>query len=90
LQMASDLGDRLAHIHLTDGTGLIGKDEHLVPGRGNQPCAELLTGLASAGFDGVVVVEISTRKAASREEREADLAESLAFARTHLAPPPGP
>lgn len=94
LQMAADLGDRLAHIHLTDGTGLIGKDEHLVPGRGNQPAAELLRGLAASQlnprvasrFNGVVVVEISTRKALTRDEREVDLAESLDFAHTHLSP----
>ena len=32
-----------------------------------------------------MVVEISTRKAATREQREIDLAESLAFARHHLS-----
>jgi sugar phosphate isomerase/epimerase len=93
LALARDLGERLSHIHLTDGTGLAGRDEHLVPGRGSQPCAELLGGLASGrvgrrddggGFDGVVVVEITTRRAASREEREQDLADSLTFARSHL------
>jgi len=36
------------------------------------------------GFSGSVVVEVSTRRA-SEEQREADLAESLAFARLHLA-----
>ena len=29
LQMATELGSRLAHVHLADGTGA--KDEHLVP-----------------------------------------------------------
>ena len=86
LAMASDLGDRLAHIHLADGTGLA-RDEHLVPGRGNQQCAELLEGLAVGGFAGTIAVEVSTRKAANRAEREADLAEALAFARLHLAAP---
>ena len=33
VEMADRLGDRLRHIHLTDGTGSA-KDEHLVPGRG--------------------------------------------------------
>ena len=33
VEMAIRLGDRLRHIHLTDGTGSA-KDEHLVPGRG--------------------------------------------------------
>ncbi len=82
--MADAMGDRLAHVHLGDGTGE-GRDEHLVPGRGNQPCAELLESLARRGYRGSVAVEVSTRRSTSRAEREADLAESLAFARAHLA-----
>lgn len=81
--MAHDLGDRLAHIHLADGSGSA-RDEHLIPGRGTQPCAELLTDLAGRDFDGTVVVEVSTRRAADRAAREADLAEALTFARRHL------
>lgn len=88
LLMADELGDRLAHIHMADGTGLA-KDEHLVPGRGTQPCAELLERLAANGFDGTVVVEINTRRAESRDQREADLAEALAFTRLNLAAPAG-
>jgi sugar phosphate isomerase/epimerase len=86
LDMASDLGDRLAHVHLADGTGLA-RDEHLVPGRGNQQCAQVLEQLAVQGFAETVVVEVTTRRAANRAEREADLAEALAFARLHLAAP---
>jgi sugar phosphate isomerase/epimerase len=78
IAMAKRLGDRLRHVHLTDGTGSA-RDEHLVPGRGEQPVAELLEHLAGIGFDGHLVVEINTRKAASREARELDLMESLAF-----------
>ncbi len=84
LRYAADLGERLAHIHLADGTGSP-RDEHLVPGRGNQPTGELLETLAGQGFAGTVVLEVSTRRAGSRAEREADLAEALAFARLHLA-----
>src|SRR5215218_10703827 len=87
LDMAERLGDRLAHVHLADGTGSA-KDEHLVPGRGTQPCAELLRSLAAGGFDGTVVLEVSTRKAADTAERERDLAEALAFTRLHLAAEP--
>jgi sugar phosphate isomerase/epimerase len=78
------LGDRLSHVHLADGSGS-NRDEHLVPGRGGQPCAEVLERLALGGFDGTVVLEVNTRRAANRDEREADLAESLAFARFNLA-----
>ncbi len=84
VRMAMDLGARLRHLHITDGSGSA-KDEHLVPGRGTQPAAELLELLATRGYDGHVVVEINTRRCADREERELDLAESLAFTRLHLA-----
>jgi sugar phosphate isomerase/epimerase len=86
LEMAATMGDRLSHVHIADGTGTA-RDEHLVPGRGSQPCAELLEGLAGRGFDGLVVVEVNTRKADDRAEREADLAEALAFTRLNLAAP---
>jgi sugar phosphate isomerase/epimerase len=86
LAMADELGDRLTHVHLTDGSGS-NKDEHLIPGRGAQPCAELLERLAASGWSGNVVVEVSTRRAGSVQEREADLAEALAFARLNLAAP---
>jgi sugar phosphate isomerase/epimerase len=86
LEMAARMGDRLAHIHIADGLGTA-RDEHLVPGRGEQPCAELLESLAARGFSGTVVVEINTRRADSRVEREADLAEALAYTRLHLAAP---
>jgi sugar phosphate isomerase/epimerase len=81
--MAAELGDRLTHVHLADGSGSA-RDEHLVPGRGTQPCAELLQSLVAGGFDGTVVLEVSTRKAADSAERERDLAEALAFTRRHL------
>jgi sugar phosphate isomerase/epimerase len=89
LEMATRMGDRLSHVHIADGLGTA-RDEHLVPGRGEQPCAELLEGLAARGFDGTVVVEINTRRAETRAERESDLAEALAFTRLHLAAPVAP
>ena len=60
---------RLSHVHLADGTGSP-RDEHLVPGRGNQPCAELLDWLARRWFTGTVVVEVSTRGTTDRDEQE--------------------
>src|SRR5256885_11294527 len=87
LEMADAMSYRLAHVHLGDGTGE-GRDEHLVPGRGNQPCAALLESLAERSYRGSVAVEVSTRRAASRAEREADLAAALTFARQHLAATP--
>ncbi len=84
MAMARRLGDRLAHVHLGDGSGAA-KDEHLVPGRGTQPCAELLEHLAALDYQGHVVLEVNTRKATTKEQRENDLAEALAFTRLHLA-----
>lgn len=84
MEMAADLAGRLRHVHLADGTGSA-RDEHLIPGRGEQPAAELLEHLARTGFDRTVVVEVSTRSALTREAREADLAEALQFARRHLS-----
>ena len=86
LELAATMGDRLAHVHIADGSGSP-RDEHLVPGRGAQPCSELLEGLATQGFEGLVVVEVSTRRVTDRAEREADLAEALAFTRLNLAAP---
>ncbi|MGA8209278.1 MAG: sugar phosphate isomerase/epimerase family protein [Nocardioidaceae bacterium] len=85
--MAQRLGGRLRHLHLTDGTGSA-KDEHLVPGRGTQPVAELLEHLAGVGFAGHIVLEINTRKAAGRAARELDLLEALAFTRLNFAAAP--
>ena len=86
MQLADTMAGKLAHIHLGDGTGE-GRDEHLVPGRGTQPCAELLESLAQRGFTGSIAVEVATRRARSRAERTEALAEALAFARAHLATP---
>jgi sugar phosphate isomerase/epimerase len=82
--MAERMGERLRHIHLTDGTGSA-KDEHLVPGRGVMGADQFLRHLARTDFSGHVVLEINTRRCANRAEREADLRESLEFARAHLA-----
>jgi len=86
LAIAEALGGRLRHIHMADGEGTP-KDEHLVPGRGSQPCAELLQLLVSRDFPGHVVVEINTRRCPSRSSRVTDLAEALEFTRLHLGAP---
>ena len=88
MAMALALGERLTHIHLADGSGS-SRDEHLVPGRGTQPCGELLEHLAGNGFDGSIVVEVGTRRL-DGDLRELDLAEALAFARLHFAAVPQP
>ena len=89
MAMAARMAGRLRHVHLGDGTGS-GHDDHLVPGRGTQPCGQVLQWLATEAetrppdAQPTVIVEITTRQAANRAEREADLAEALTFARLHL------
>lgn len=88
LAMLDRMGDGLVHLHLADGSGST-RDEHLVPGRGVQPCAEVCERLAAGPFaaaGGTVVVEISTRRCRTRHDRVEMLAESLLFARLHLQP----
>lgn len=97
LELAARMGDRLAHVHLGDGSGLA-RDEHLVPGRGIARCAEVLDWLtaeitaetrpgesetAPGRFEGSVILEVSTRTLGAAD-RDRDLAEALAFARRHL------
>ncbi|CPR11744.1 sugar phosphate isomerase/epimerase [Mycobacterium bohemicum DSM 44277] len=83
LDMAQRMGEGLVHLHLCDGSGAPA-DEHLIPGRGTQPAAEVCQMLAGGNFAGHVILEVSTSSARSAGEREDMLAESLQFARTHL------
>ena len=85
--MTEELGGRLAHVHMADGTGVPNRDEHLVPGRGTQPCGPVLEKLSADGYSGMVVLEVNTRRA-TREARLADLSESLDFTRRHLGAAP--
>jgi sugar phosphate isomerase/epimerase len=83
LDMARRMGPGLVHLHLCDGNGA-STDEHLVPGRGTQPTAEVCQMLAGSDFAGHVILEVTTSNAANAAERESLLTESLQFARTHL------
>ena len=83
MELARRMGDGLAHLHLADGRGA-SLDEHLIPGHGTQPCAELCAHLVASGFDGQAVVEINTQNARTRRERSSMLSQALAFAREHL------
>jgi sugar phosphate isomerase/epimerase len=88
LALVHDWGERLRHVHLTDGT-YGPTDQHLLPGEGDQNPAAVLAGLAASAFDGQVVVEVSTR-GMNRAERTVALAKTLAFAREHLTRPQPP
>lgn len=88
LELAMAMGKRLRHVHLCDGSGSMDEgrifDEHLLPGRGNEPVAEVLQYLVDQGWEGSVVAEVNTRKAKTEEGRLVLLRETLAFAQTNL------
>lgn len=84
LQLVEAWGDRLRHVHLTDGTGSF-KDEHLLPGEGDQEAWRVVKALADRGFDGHTVLEVSTRRARSRHEREVLLGQALLACRAAMA-----
>jgi sugar phosphate isomerase/epimerase len=92
--MAIALGSRLRHVHLCDGSASLEEgrvfDEHLLPGRGTQPVAEVLAHLASEGWSGNIVAEVNTRKSKTEQERLDLLVETIAFARAHAALPARP
>ncbi|MFV0430283.1 MAG: sugar phosphate isomerase/epimerase family protein [Arachnia sp.] len=83
LELVHAWGERLIHVHLTDGRGSF-KDEHLLPGEGDQQAWEVVAELGARNFPGLVVLEVSTRRANSRHEREELLAQSLATTRRML------
>ena len=85
LELAMSAGGRLRHVHLCDSTGMSHSDEHLVPGHGTQPVAEVLQYLGQRGWNGSLVAEVATRGAGSEAERAAMLSETVRFARTHVA-----
>lgn len=90
LDLAKEMGNRLQHIHLCDGTHRHESfhllDEHLVPGRGTQPVAETLQFLSQkdSSFSGFVVAEVHTNSY-SKKNRRKKLAETLQFARNFVS-----
>ena len=84
-EMADKMGKGLTHVHLGDGTG---RAARRAPRAGSgEPAVrpDAWSRCTERGFTGSVAVEVSTRRAASRSDRQADLAESLRFARAHLS-----
>lgn len=88
LEFATAMGSRLRHVHLCDGTASMAEgqlfDEHLVPGRGTQPVAEVLQYLASTGWEGSLVAEVHTPGARTDADRLAALVETREFAQRHV------
>jgi len=88
LEYALAMGDRLRHVHLSDGTASTADgqlhDEHLVPGHGTQPVAEVLHYLASSDWNGSVIAEVHTGAMVSEATRLEQLRETRAFAASHI------
>lgn len=84
LELMLRLEGSLTHIHLADGLGST-KDEHLPPGQGNQPCAEVLRRAKNFPKVKSVAVEVNTRYAENRSARIETLRQTLRFARQYLS-----
>jgi sugar phosphate isomerase/epimerase len=88
LDLALAMGSRLRHVHLCDGTGAVDSsrvwDEHLVPGHGHEPVADVLHHLGRQGWTGAVIAEIHITDAKTDDARLELLRETVAFAREHL------
>jgi sugar phosphate isomerase/epimerase len=89
LTLARQWGDRLAHVHLCDGTSPKENfhlfDEHLLPGRGTQPVADTLETIARNGFTGHIIAEVSTSSAGTEKARVDMVRSSLNYARYYSA-----
>lgn len=91
-QLVQEYGSRLAHVHLCDGIAHLEDenkifDEHLIPGKGNQPVAEVLQHLAITNWEGHVVAEVNTRKAKTNTQRLNMLKETREYAAYWLTHP---
>ena len=92
LAMASELGPRLARRGIWRTAPACRTARSLTStwcragaaSRARRSCAACV----ASGYPGMVVLEVNTRRALTQDERMADLAESLAFAREHLTPVP--
>jgi len=90
LELAIAMGKRLRHVHLCDGTVGEGRliDEHLVPGHGSQPVAEVIRYLSAGGWNGSLIAEVHAPHGSSEAHLLDALNETVAYARAALATPP--
>ncbi len=89
LEIATRYAGRLRHVHLCDGTAPSPRgaflDEHLLPGDGEQPVAEVLELLRAADWSGSIVAEVHLPATGGDALRLAQLRASLAFAKRAFA-----
>ena len=84
LDLVQRWGERLTHIHLTDGSGSF-RDEHLMPGQGGQHAWQVVREAVQGGFRGDVVLEVNTRRLSGPRERRVALSRSLVETRQAIA-----
>jgi sugar phosphate isomerase/epimerase len=61
LALYAAMGGRVRHLHLSDSTSSRG-DEHLPPGAGTLPLADLADAMVADGYDGAIVLEVAIRR----------------------------
>lgn len=65
LEVAARLGPRIMHVHLSDFDG---RNQHLLPGRGNLPLEWFVQWLGRRRFAGAIVVELSPHSLSAHDE----------------------
>lgn len=70
IELYEQMKGRVRHVHLSDSTSLKG-DEHLPPGHGTLPLAELARLMVEDDFDGDIVLEVATSKLPAGARRHA-------------------
>lgn len=85
VKTARRLGDRLAHVHLSNNAGK-GWDSHLPVDRGVLDLGGFLTDLAARGFAGAISLELDLRQQQANEQTVLRvLSENREFCEKHLA-----
>ena len=89
LELATEFKDKIAHIHLCDGRihdGSISrtKDEHLLPGQGEQPIRQTLQFLKNNGWTGNIVAEVNIRNQKTPQGKLKALKDTLDYTRECL------
>lgn len=90
LELATEFKDKIAHIHLCDGRihdGSISrtKDEHLLPGYGDQPIPQTLQFLNNNNWQGSVVAEVNLRHLKNSQAKLKALKETLDYTRKYVS-----
>jgi sugar phosphate isomerase/epimerase len=89
LELATEFKDKIAHIHMCDGRIHDGsvprtKDEHMLPGQGEQPIIKTLRFLKNNGWAGNIVAEVNIRNIKNQHGKLKALKDTLDYTRKAL------